>query len=99
MEEPVRQVACAYCKRRRRRRRRRRLARRAKELLRQRSSADDETWLGVNHVKEHTLNNGDPDDEVNRMGSMDDNVEDKQSQIQPIEIKINLVNKQVMSMD
>ena len=83
------------------RRRRRRLARRAKELLRQRSSADDETWLGVNHVKEHALNlfNGDPDDEVNRMGSMDDNVEDKQSQIQPIEIKINLVNKQVMSMD
>ena len=43
--------------------------------------------------------NSDPDEEVNGMGSMDDNVEDKQSQIQPIEIKINLVNKQVMSMD
>ena len=33
------------------------------------------------------------------MGSMDDNVEDKRSQIQPIKIKINLVKKQVMSMD
>ena len=33
------------------------------------------------------------------MGSMDDNVEDKRSQIQPIKIKINLAKKQVMSMD
>ena len=74
MEEPVRQVACAYCTRRRRRRRRRRLARRAKELL----------------------FNSDPDEEVNRMGSMDANVEDKRSQILPIKIKINLAKKQVM---
>ena len=43
--------------------------------------------------------NSDPDEEVNGMGSMDDNVEDKRSKIQTIKIKINLVKKQVMSMD
>ena len=43
--------------------------------------------------------NSDPDEEVNGMGSMDDNVEDKRSQIQTIKIKINLAKKQVMSMD
>ena len=40
--------------------------RRSKKLLRQRASADDETWLGVNH-------DGDPVKEVNRMDSVDDN--------------------------
>ena len=43
--------------------------------------------------------NSDPDEEVNGMGSIDDNVEDKRSKIQTIKIKINLVKKQVMSMD
>ena len=71
MGEPVKPgIACAYCKaqfssiegcnwhvelEKPCRRRRRRLTRRAMEFLRQRTRADDDSRLGVNHVEEQAF--------------------------------------------